>query len=697
MTRRCSFSLYGARAVRRTPDEVKGDIHVARGEIEAARVAYLSAMTASGAEVLDRNYLQMKLNDLPSARPEGGAPAASEPPAAPAAAEPAPQRRRPRAGGGGRLRTSMLTRALLIAIAMQVVVACAGSGKDNAEPPAELTDIEQTLRVEKIWSSKVGGSAERLRLGLRPASDGARIYAGSHEGEAAAFDAQTGRKLWAVKTELPLAAGPGVGEGIVVFGTTDGDLVALDAESGMERWRQPVGSEVLAPPAIAPNVVLVRTVDGRLRGFSARDGATLWTVEQNLPALTLRGNTAPRLAGSMVMSGFNNGRVGAYEVGTGEVVWELAIANPTGRSELERLVDVSAGLQVVGTEVYVVGYQGRAVGIDLETGLVLWQQDMSSYAGLGADFNNIYVTNDVSASLRSIGAPARRSGAKKRCVCATSRRRRAMGTRIVVGDFEGYLHWLDANDGRFIARQRAARDRITAAPLVVGQNVFVQGDDGTVAAYTVRPRMRPAEPAMLPAIALVGRPNVGKSTLFNRLTRRATRSSRTIPGLTRDGATASASSPIGVHRHRYRRLCRLRRRDHRARRASRSSLRSMRRTPSCSSSTTRGGLDGRRPQRRRALRRDGEARRDRRQQEPKACSARSPKRSSMRLGFGEPQASPRCMAKASTISWSGVLAPFGRRAARQSAHDREAARRGDRPAERRQVDVDQSPARRRIA
>ena len=383
------------------------------------------------------------------------------------------------------MRTRILTLAMLIAIAMHVA-ACAGSGKDSAEPPAELTDIEQTLRVKKLWSSKVGGSAERLRLGLRPASDGARIYAGSHEGQATAFDAETGRKLWSVKTELPLAAGPAVGEGIVVFGTTDGEIVALDAMSGMERWRQSVGSEVLAPPAIAPNVVLLRTVDGRLRGFSARDGATMWTVEQNLPALTLRGNTAPRVAGSMVVSGFNNGRVGAYEVGTGEVVWELAVANPTGRSELERLVDVSAGLQVVGTEVYVVGYQGRAVGIDLNSGVVLWQQDMSSYAGLGADFNNVYVTNDVGAVValdRRGGTPIwRQEALRLRDVTAPTR----YGNTVVVGDYEGYLHWLDPNDGHFIARQRASSDRITAAPLVVGQNVFVQGDDGTVAAFTVQ-------------------------------------------------------------------------------------------------------------------------------------------------------------------------------------------------------------------
>ena len=229
-----------------------------------------------------------------------------------------------------------------------------GGGKDTGEPPAELTSFDQTLDVRKLWSTKVGGAAERLRLGLRPASDGALIYAGAHDGQVAAFDAETGRKLWAVKTELPLAAGPGYGDNLLVFGTSDGDLVALDAATGQERWRQAVGSEVLAAPAIGANVVVLRTVDGRLRGFSTTNGSTLWTVEQNLPALTLRGNTAPRVAGTLVVSGFNNGRVGAYDLRSGEAAWEVAVANPTGRSELERLVDVSAGLQVVGNDVYVV-------------------------------------------------------------------------------------------------------------------------------------------------------------------------------------------------------------------------------------------------------------------------------------------------------------------------------------------------------
>jgi len=369
---------------------------------------------------------------------------------------------------------------------LATIYGCAGRSKDTAEPPAELTSFEATLDIRKLWSGKVGGASERLRLGLRPATDGARIYAGAYDGQVASFDAETGRKLWSIKTELPLTAGPGFGDGLLAFGTADGELVALDAANGQERWRQAIGSEVLAPPSIGTSVVVVRSVDGRLRGFSAANGSTLWTVEQNLPALTLRGNTAPRLAGTLVISGFNNGRVGAYEVASGDAAWEVTIANPTGRSELERLVDVSAGLQVVGNDVYVVGYHGRAVGIDLVTGVVFWQQELSSYAGLGADFNNVYVTSDfdaVVALAREGGTQLwRQEALRLRDVTAPTR----YANTLVVGDYEGYVHWLSPDDGRFLARQRAAGERISAAPLVVGQNVYVQGDDGTLAAFTLR-------------------------------------------------------------------------------------------------------------------------------------------------------------------------------------------------------------------
>ena len=55
---------------------------------------------------------------------------------------------------------------------------------------------------------------------------------------------------------------------------------------------------------------------------------------------------------------------------------------------------------------------------------------------------------------------------------------------------------------------------------------------------------------MKPVIALVGRPNVGKSTLFNRLTRSRDALVADQPGLTRDRKFGEGR--VG-HRGRYRR------------------------------------------------------------------------------------------------------------------------------------------------
>jgi predicted negative regulator of RcsB-dependent stress response len=72
--------------------EIRGDVHAARGELEQAREAYVRALTSSGSDVLDRNFVQMKLNDI---RPDAGAPPAAQAPAAPPAdaapADPAPE------------------------------------------------------------------------------------------------------------------------------------------------------------------------------------------------------------------------------------------------------------------------------------------------------------------------------------------------------------------------------------------------------------------------------------------------------------------------------------------------------------------------------------------------------------------------------------------------------------------------------
>jgi outer membrane protein assembly factor BamB len=389
-------------------------------------------------------------------------------------------------------------RLVLVVTVLALSGGCA-TNDEVGEQPAELQTFEEKIEVRRIWSARLGGSSERLRLGLSPATDGARIYAGSYEGQAAAFDAETGRRIWNVQTNLPLSAGPTYGNGALAFGTTDGDLIVLDSETGEERWRRPVGAEVLAAPAIANDILALRSVDGRLRGYSAIDGRELWSVEQSVPALTMRGNTAPAISEGVVVTGFDNGRLSSYELDSGDPMWEIIVAVPSGRTELERLIDVSAGLKVVGGDVFAVGYHGRALAISLQNGLIIWQQEISSYSGLGVDLNSVYITDEYSEVValdKAIGTPRwRQDGLRLRDVTAPS----PYGNTIVVGDFEGYLHWLDPSDGSFIARERLANRPIYGTPLVVGANLFAQAEDGTLSAYTLQIQEVELEPEDNPA------------------------------------------------------------------------------------------------------------------------------------------------------------------------------------------------------
>lgn len=370
-----------------------------------------------------------------------------------------------------------------------VLLAVAGAGacggKDKVEPPAELISFEATLDVRQAWRRKVGSGSERLRLGLAPASDGTRVFVGALDGTAAAISLEDGKILWETETDLSLSGGPSTGGGLVVFGTRDGILLALDAESGDERWRFSVGSEILAAPTVSGNAVMLRTVDGRLSAVAAATGRENWAVLQSQPALTLRGSTSPLVVGNVVVAGFDNGRVGAYNVADGVSRWEFPLSNPSGRSEIERLVDVSVDIEVFGNDVYAANFQGRAVAIDLTAGVVLWEHSLSSFTGLGLDTQHVYVTDDVSTVIalnRLSGVETwRQDDLRLRDVTAASRHRDA----VVVADYQGYVHWLNAANGNFMARARGGSAQIYAQPLVVGQTVVTQAEDGTVAAFRV--------------------------------------------------------------------------------------------------------------------------------------------------------------------------------------------------------------------
>ncbi len=366
-----------------------------------------------------------------------------------------------------------------------LLAALAGCDKDTVvEPPAELVDLKATLQVHRLWSEGMGGGGEVLRLTLGVAGAGDLVYAAGRDGKVRALDAATGKQRWQVDTDLELSAGPGVGYGMVVVGTSDGDVVALDAATGKPRWKARVPGEILAPPLVNPEHVIVRSVEGRLRALSASTGKEEWVVEDTVPRLSLRGTATPVAAsGEAVVCGFDTGKVMAVGIARGEILWQTQLTTPHGRTELERLSDVDSAVQVSGKDVYAVGFQGRVAMIALDTGQLWWSRDVSSYRGLAIDDDQVYVSTsdgDVVALRRRDGTIVwQQKGLARRGLSAPA----VDGNAVVVGDFEGYLHWLDRGTGRFVAREHPGGTRIAAPPLVTGGRVFVIDEGGHLEAF----------------------------------------------------------------------------------------------------------------------------------------------------------------------------------------------------------------------
>ncbi len=399
---------------------------------------------------------------------------------------------------------------LLLPLSFAALLIAAGCSKDkDVEPPAKLVKFPQTLPVKKLWGEGVGRNNKQvqLRLGLGPAIDNSVVFAANHKGEVLAVKLETGRTVWVKKLKLPLSAGPAAAFGLVVVGSGKGDVIALNASTGKELWRSRVNSELLSSPAISENVIVFRSVDGRLHGFDAHSGKLLWSVEQQMPRLTLRGTAIPVVAKEVAISGFDNGKVMAVSLNTGDTIWDTVLAAPKGRTELDRLVDIDSAVHVVGDNVFAAGFQGRTAMLALDSGQLWWSHDMSSYRGLAVDADNLYVTESDGA----VVAMRQRDGSELWRNDKIMRRGLSApivtSTAIVVADYQGYLHWLDKNTGVLVARQVIKKQQRVSNPLAgEGDTIVVLTDSGTLAAYRATPHVSSAAPAASPPPAETSAP-----------------------------------------------------------------------------------------------------------------------------------------------------------------------------------------------
>jgi len=369
--------------------------------------------------------------------------------------------------------------AVLALAATAVLGGCSLFSSKNKHEPAKLQEIQQVLAVRQVWSVSVGKSG---RYVMQPAVAGNNVYVSAAGGTVTALEGATGHTIWQGKADVDLTSGPGSDGTLTAVAGEKGAVIAFD-EKGAQKWKIAVNGEVLTAPLVGQGLVIVRTTDGRILGLDPSNGERKWIYQRSPSALNLRSSLPMVFAGDNIVLGFAGGKLGALSASNGALRWEAAVSYPRGVSEIERLNDVTGAPSINGSQVCAASFQGRVACFDLSTGAPQWGRDFSSPTGVTQDGGSLFSVDEKSVvhgfraqsgadlwkndSLlwRDLGTPL------------------AFGRAVIVGDSEGWLHFLSSDDGKFVARVKTDGSAIGAAPVVVGQTLVVQTSGGGVYGY----------------------------------------------------------------------------------------------------------------------------------------------------------------------------------------------------------------------
>ncbi|MDG2278912.1 MAG: outer membrane protein assembly factor BamB [Pseudomonadales bacterium] len=374
------------------------------------------------------------------------------------------------------------------------------------EKPAELVKFDAEFKLDRVWKGRVGEGLGKKYLRLVPGLVADRVIAVDGYGVLESRDRFSGKRVWRtqidqIKTgffgrfnfldradQSFISGGVGIGEGLALIGTTEGQVIAFDIATGQERWRAHLLSEVLSTPAADDGRVFAQTMDGRIVAMNVSDGAEVWTYDNQVPILTLRGTSSPVVRDGIVYAGFANGKILAFRSENGEPIWEHRVILPEGRSELQRMVDVDSRPIVSQNQVFAAAYHGRVKAVSRRDGSPQWEQDISTYLDLARGYSQIYVVDEddiITAIDENSGEVVwtQESFARRKLSAPI-----AFSNYLVVADEQGYVHIVAQRDGRLLGRRKLDGKGIRNNMVVADSTIFVLGNSGSLHALEVERR-----------------------------------------------------------------------------------------------------------------------------------------------------------------------------------------------------------------
>ncbi|MFB5641225.1 outer membrane protein assembly factor BamB [Kluyvera ascorbata] len=368
------------------------------------------------------------------------------------------------------------------------------SGEEDVVKMSPLPTVENQFTPSTAWDVSVGSGIGDFYSNLHPAYADSVVYAADRKGTVKALNADDGKEVWSVnlaekdgwfsRKPALLSGGLTVADGHVYVGSEKAQVYALDAGDGAVVWKTTAAGEVLSRPTVSDGLVLVHTSNGQLQALDENSGVVKWTVNLDMPALSLRGESAPAVAYGAAIVGGDNGRVSAVLMQQGQMIWQQRISQATGSTEIDRLSDVDTTPVIVNGVVYALAYNGNLTALDLRSGQIMWKRELGSVNDFIVDGDRIYIVdqNDRLLALTTDGGVTlwTQSDLLHRLLTSPA----LYNGSLVVGDAEGYMHWINPEDGRFVAQQKVDSAGFLTDPVVADGKLLIQAKDGTVYAIT---------------------------------------------------------------------------------------------------------------------------------------------------------------------------------------------------------------------
>jgi len=372
------------------------------------------------------------------------------------------------------VRRSVSLIALANCIGLALLLSACSSTPDKPAPTA-LSEFKPALTVTKAWATQLSPVAAPLTAHISQE----QVAVVGTNGLVSVLNADTGAEIWRLALNTPVAAGIGSDGTRLAVITKSNELMALS--KGQVLWKVKLPALALTAPFVAGGRVFALTADRTVTAFDGGSGQVLWRQQRSGDALVLKQAGILTSFQDNLLVGLS-GRLVALNPANGVSKWEVTIGSSRGTNEVERLVDLVAGVSRVNNTVCARAFQTSVTCVDALKGSNLWTRAAQGHVGLAGTESAVFGTESdgkVNAWNRSNGQVLWQSEALRfRGLTAPV----AAAGQLLVGDDLGWVHWLDASNGQTVARTQIDASGIAMPLLRSGKNWVVVTKNGLVQA-----------------------------------------------------------------------------------------------------------------------------------------------------------------------------------------------------------------------